>query len=375
MNVPAEALRAHPNCLQAGTRIAEFQITGLVGEGGFGIVYAARDTALQRDLALKEFMPVALAGRVDGVRVAVRSADSQAKFDAGLQGFIKEARLLARFTHPALVKVYRFLEANGTGYMAMRLYAGETLAQPLARGEKFDEESMARIMLPVFSALEMLHAEQVFHRDIAPDNIMLAQSGSVLLDFGSARHVIGEDQALTAVLKPSYSPVEQYAADGSMRQGAWTDVYAMGSVLYHMATGRAPVQAVSRLMDDPLRTVAEITGHTFSAAFCQAVTKAMAVRVEDRIQSMQELRDMLGWNALPARSSASANKHAWQPSPARRAPPAAANVPMPTVSATPLARGLVEGQRLLRLLVEQPAMALAAAALLAGLSALVVWWW
>ncbi len=301
--LPQPALHAHPNCLPLGSRIAEFEVTGLVGEGGFGIVYLARDTALLRNVALKEFMPSALAGRVGGTRVAVRSADNQAKFDAGLKGFIKEARLLARFSHPALVKVYQLLEGNATAYMAMRLYEGQTLAQRMSRrgAAAFDEAAIAQIMLPIFSALEMLHQAQVFHRDIAPDNIMLSESGSVLLDFGSARHIIGDGiQALTAVLKPTYSPVEQYVTDGSMRQGAWTDVYALGAVMYHMATGRPPVQAVSRMMTDAMPTVGQVTGNAFSARFSNTIAQAMAVAVENRVQTVQALREALGWQMAAA---------------------------------------------------------------------------
>ena len=298
--LPTSTLRAHPNCLPVGARIGEFEVTGLVGEGGFGIVYLARDTALQRNVALKEFMPSALAGRVNGTRVAVRSPDHQAKFDAGLKGFVKEAQLLARFNHPSLVKVYRLLEGNATAYMAMRYYAGETLAKRMSRrGVTFDEAAVECIVAPLFSALEILHQAQVFHRDIAPDNIMLSQEGSVLLDFGSARHIIGEGvQALTAVLKPTYSPVEQYVADGTMRQGAWTDVYALGAVMYHLATGRPPVQAVSRLMTDSMPTIREVKGDAFSARFSDAVAQAMAVAVENRLQSIDALRGALGWQAL-----------------------------------------------------------------------------
>jgi non-specific serine/threonine protein kinase len=315
-NLSASPLaRAHANCLSVGARIAEYEITGLVGEGGFGVVYLARDTALNRVVALKEFMPSAFAGRIEGGRVAVRSAHHQTKFDAGLQGFIKEARMLARFNHPSLVKVYRFLEANGTAYMAMRFYDGQTLAQMMsAKGTRFDESLIAAVMLPVFDALQMLHAEKVFHRDIAPDNIMLADGSSVLLDFGSARHILGDGtQALTAVLKPIYSPVEQYVADGTMRQGAWTDVYALGAVLYHLATSKVPMQAVSRLMSDSLPTVSQVAGSVFSPQFSQAVQRAMAVRVEDRIQSISDLRQQLGWHAgmaqpVPSHSSRPAPK-------------------------------------------------------------------
>jgi serine/threonine protein kinase len=307
-------MATHANCLPIGTVIADFEIIGLVGEGGFGIVYLARDTSLDRVVALKEFMPSAFAGRVDTIRVAVRASNHQATYEAGLRSFINEARMLAKFAHPALVEVFRFWEGNGTAYMAMRYYAGETLRQKLSRGdEAFDEESIAKIMAPIFDALEMLHREQVFHRDIAPDNIMLSDGRPVLLDFGSARRIIGDGtQALTTILKPGYAPIEQYVDDGTMKQGPWTDVYALGGVLYHLATGKAPLQAVSRLLSDPLKSVNEVTDNRFSATFSSAVAKAMAVRVENRLQNIQEFSVMLGWNTvqptrvltLPSASSA-----------------------------------------------------------------------
>jgi serine/threonine protein kinase len=294
----APLLATHANCLPVGTRVADFEIVGLIGEGGFGIVYLARDLSLDRVVALKEFMPSAFAGRVNGIQVAVRAVKQKNTFDAGLRGFINEARMLAKFSHPALVEVYRFWEENGTAYMAMRLYKGETLRQALATAEaRFDENAIAQTMGPIFDALEMLHREQVFHRDIAPDNIMLTDGRPVLLDFGSARRIIGDGtQALTTVLKPGYAPIEQYSDDGTMKQGAWTDVYALGGVLYHLATGKVPMQAVSRMLSDPLQSVNEVTGGQFSAPFSDAVAKAMAVHVANRFQTVTEFRVALGWN-------------------------------------------------------------------------------
>ena len=295
---PSTLLATHANCLAIGSRVSDFEIIGLIGEGGFGIVYLAKDVTLDRIVALKEFMPAAFAGRIDGVHVAVRAANHRAMFDAGLKSFINESKMLAKFAHPALVEVFRFWEGNGTGYMAMRLYRGETLRQALARGEEdFTEERIAQIMGPIFDALEMLHREQVFHRDIAPDNIMLSDGRSVLLDFGSARKIIGDaTQALTTVLKPGYAPLEQYSDDGTMKQGSWTDVYALGGVLYHLATGKTPLQAVSRMMSDPLQTISQMTGDKFSTNFSQAVSKAMMVHIDARFQTVTEFREALGWN-------------------------------------------------------------------------------
>ena len=295
---PSTLLATHANCLAIGSRVSDFEIIGLIGEGGFGIVYLAKDVTLDRIVALKEFMPAAFAGRIDGVHVAVRAANHRAMFDAGLKSFINESKMLAKFAHPALVEVFRFWEGNGTGYMAMRLYRGETLRQALAKGEEdFTEERIAQIMGPIFDALEMLHREQVFHRDIAPDNIMLSEGRSVLLDFGSARKIIGDaTQELTTVLKPGYAPLEQYSDDGTMKQGSWTDVYALGGVLYHLATGKTPLQAVSRMMSDPLQTVNQMTGDKFSTNFSQAVSKAMMVHIDARFQTVTEFREALGWN-------------------------------------------------------------------------------
>ncbi|MFN3629616.1 MAG: protein kinase domain-containing protein [Casimicrobiaceae bacterium] len=291
-------LAAHVNCLPIGTRLADFEVTGVIGEGGFGIVYLGRDLNLDRTVAIKEFMPAAFAGRVDGVRVAVRSESHRATFEAGLRSFINEAKLLAKFAHPALLEVYRFWEGNGTAYMMMRYYQGRTLRKAIEETPGgFSEAEIAHIMGPIFDALEMLHRDQVFHRDIAPDNIMLADGRSVLLDFGSARRIIGDaTQALTTVLKPGYAPIEQYSDDGSMKQGAWTDVYALGGVLYHMATGKAPLQAVSRLLSDPLPTIASVTGDRYSPGFSAAVAKAMSVHIANRFQSVTEFREALGWN-------------------------------------------------------------------------------
>ena len=295
---PSTLLATHANCLAIGTQVSDFEIIGLIGEGGFGIVYLARDTSLDRIVALKEFMPAAFAGRIDGVHVAVRAANHRATFDAGLKSFINESKMLAKFAHPALVEVFRFWEGNGTAYMAMRLYRGETLRQVLSKGgEDFTEDRIAQVMGPIFDALEMLHREQVFHRDIAPDNIILSEGRSVLLDFGSARKIIGDaTQALTTVLKPGYAPLEQYSDDGTMKQGAWTDVYALGGVLYHLATGKVPLQAVSRMMSDPLQAVNQLTGDKFSTTFSQAVSKAMMVHTDNRFQTVTEFREALGWN-------------------------------------------------------------------------------
>ena len=247
------ASRLHQNALPVGAKLGEFEILDLVGEGGFGIVYLAQDHSLHRKVALKEYMPALLASRGRDASVAVRSERQRETFDIGLRSFVNEARMLASFDHPALIKVYRFWEANGTAYMVMPFLSGITLQDALKqRGEAPSEVWIRGLLSPLMEALAVLHDDKVYHRDIAPDNIMLlAGDRPMLLDFGAARRVISDmTHALTVILKPGYAPIEQYADMPGMKQGPWTDVYALAAVVYFMILKRKPPPAVGRLMED-----------------------------------------------------------------------------------------------------------------------------
>ena len=263
------------DALPPGTRLGEFEIRQIIGSGGFGIVYLAWDHALEREVALKEYMPVTLAGRGPGPRVTIRSISHEETFALGLRSFVNEARMLARFDHPSLVKVYRFWEDNGTAYMAMPMYHGRTLRQVRqAMGAGSPGEAWCRALIdPLLGALERLHREDVFHRDIAPDNIMLCDDGKpVLLDFGAARRVIGDKaQALTAILKPHFAPIEQYADVAAMRQGPWTDLYALAATMYYMLTGQPPLPAAPRALHDELPPLTRLQPSGCSQTFLQAL--------------------------------------------------------------------------------------------------------
>ena len=306
MNTPSPVLKTASSSLPVGTRLAEFEITGVIGEGGFGIVYSAHDSSLERIVALKEYLPSAFAQRSPDGGVTMKSEEHRKTFTAGLSSFINEAKMLAKFSHPGLVEVFRFWEANGTGYMAMRYYRGVTLRETLRSSrQQITEQWLCETLDPILLALKELHNERCFHRDIAPDNILVLPNGkSVLMDFGAARRIIsGMTQALTTVLKPGYAPIEQYYDDGSMPQGAWTDIYAIGGLLYHVMTGKVPVQAISRMMSDPLKPVSEIAVGEFSERLSSVVMKCMAVLPENRYQSIEELRSALGWVTTPVVST------------------------------------------------------------------------
>jgi serine/threonine protein kinase len=298
------------NTLPLGHRLQEYVIEGLIGEGGFGIVYLARDTQLGRVVALKEYMPSSLATRGNDHQVSVRSMRHRETFELGLRSFVNEAQLLASFDHPSLVKVYRFWEQNGTAYMVMPYYQGPTFKQWLTEnGARPDEAWLLSLLHPLIDALEAMHHERCYHRDIAPDNILLLQHAAtqvgrpqavrpVLLDFGAARRVISDaTQALTVILKSGYAPIEQYAESTSMKQGAWTDVYALSAVLYAAITGRAPLPSVSRMVTDDMVPAVQVGAGHYTQEFLAAVDKGLSVRPEHRPQDMAALRELFSFGA------------------------------------------------------------------------------
>jgi serine/threonine protein kinase len=305
-------LPGQQHLLPLGTRIAEFEVKGVVGEGGFGTVYLAFDHSLLRTVALKEYLPTALAQRSGTSQVVVRSERNRETFEAGMKSFINEARLLAQFDHPALVKVYRFWEANNTAYLVMPYYEGVNFRQLIRdEPERIDEHYLRDMLAPLLDALEYLHQAQIFHRDIAPDNIMILQNGQpVLLDFGAARRVISDmTQALTVILKPGFAPIEQYADDPSMKQGSWTDIYALSAVLYYALLRKAPPAAVTRMIKDNLQPLVkdESLMH-YDRDFLAAIDGGLAVVPENRIQTIADFRSQLGMRTyIRPRSSGAAS--------------------------------------------------------------------
>ena len=286
------------NALPVGTYLGEFELTGVLGEGGFGIVYLAWDHSLERRVALKEYMPSALCARTGSTQVQIKSPRHRETFEAGMKSFVNEARLLASFDHPSLVKVYRFWEANGTAYMVMPFYEGITLKDKLRDlGEPPDEGWLMALLGPLTEALAVIHSENCFHRDIAPDNVILlsATGKPLLLDFGAARRVIGDmTQALTVILKPGYAPIEQYADSPDMSQGPWTDIYALAASVHYAIMGKTPPTSVSRLMNDTYIPLEQAAQGRYSATFLQAMDRALRVRPQERTPTVDVLRAELG---------------------------------------------------------------------------------
>ena len=293
--------------LPPGRRLGEYRIERCLGSGGFGITYSAIDEHLDRRVAIKEFLPKSLAMRDANDRVTVVTAEDEADFRWGLDRFLDEARALARFDHPNLVGVKRFLEAHGTGYIVMEHVDGEPLSEMLKRKATLTEPEIREHVLPLAAGLTDIHAAGLLHRDIKLSNIVVRADGvPVLIDFGSARLAVNaKSPSLTAVVTPGYAPLEQYSAKG--RQLPATDIYALGAVLYRCVTGVTPRDATERALEDRLAPVAEAADGVYSDGLLTAIDAALAMRIDDRphdvgaflklapaCDNKQEIADALG---------------------------------------------------------------------------------
>ncbi|NML28469.1 protein kinase domain-containing protein [Zoogloea dura] len=266
-------LTALPN----GHVLNEYRIERILGGGGFGLTYLARDTHLDCLVAIKEYLPKDVARRDEDGLVRPSSAEAAAAFDWGLQRFLLESRALASFHHPGIVRVLRYFRANETAYMVMEYETGEPLQRWLVGRLPLDRATLLRIVRPLLDGLEAVHAAGFLHRDIKPGNIYIRADGSpVLLDFGSARRLEtdGPEQALTAIVTPGFAPAEQYHRHG--KQGPWTDLYALAGVMYWMVTGKLPVEAFARLREDVMPSASSIGNvDAFGSGLLRAIDWAL----------------------------------------------------------------------------------------------------
>lgn len=239
---------SYRNALPGGHSLLWYRLNKVLGRGSFGTTYLATDSNLDRQVAIKWYLPIDLAVREDAGAVQAVSPNRAAMYRWGLMRFIAEARTLAKFGHPNIVRVHSVFEANNTAYMVMAYEQGDSLDDLLRLSRLHGEAELLKILFPLLDALEHLHDAGYIHRDIKPKNIFIRADGSpVLLDFGSARMALGtQARTLTTFVTPGYAPYEQYDSE-SGKQGPWTDIYALGATLYKGVTGKAPVDAIIRI--------------------------------------------------------------------------------------------------------------------------------
>jgi serine/threonine protein kinase len=292
----------HRNTLPKGFWLNEYQIETVLGKpGGFGITYLATDTHLRQLVAIKEYLPSEFAIREGRSTVYVRSSSYEDSFQWGLKCFIEEARVLARFNHHSIVRVLRFFEANGTAYMVMEYQQGKCLSDYLKQRGILPEEELLTIILPLLDGLEEIHKAGFLHRDIKPNNIYIREDKMpVLLDFGSARYAVGQkSRSVTSIVTPGYAPLEQYDTELN-EQGAWTDIYALGAVMYCLISGEAPPAATRRVRKDPMLPATKIGEGKYSKNLLQAIDWALKLSGEDRPQSVEKWRDKIFIDPTPS---------------------------------------------------------------------------
>ena len=346
--------------LPVGAQIGRYEVLSVLGQGGFGITYRARDVQLDREVAIKEYLPTALAVRQNGITVMPRSTKVAEDFTWGRDRFVAEGRVMATLHRaPGIVRVFDFLEINGTAYIVMEMLHGDTLEGHIKKHGPLDAPAIDRILWPLLDGLEQVHNAGFLHRDIKPANILLDAAGNpTLIDFGASRAaMVGRTVAMTAIFTPGYAAAEQMT---SAKQGPWTDIYGLSATLYHAITGKAPPSAFDRMLDDEYELLARIAPPGFAPGLIAGIDAGLAVRASDRPQSIAGLRTVLSILSMASPADGVATIVSRTPtiqparptvSPAPATPPPAADIATtptpPAKSRTPLYVGIAAAVLLL----------------------------
>ncbi len=313
--------------LAPGRTVGRYEVLEVLGQGGFGITYRVRDTQLDREVALKEYLPPALAIRQDGASVLPRSTEAAEDFAWGRDRFVAEGRTLANLHDaPAIVKVFDFIEANGTSYMVMELVRGGTLEDRVKEKGPLLPPEIDTFLPPLIDGLQSIHATGYLHRDIKPGNVLMNEAGMpTLIDFGAARLAIaGRSSTMTAIFTPGYAAPEQFTTG---KQGPWTDIYGLAASLHYAITGKAPPSAFDRLLEDTYQPLASQQIIGYAPQLLAGIDAGLAVRFDERPQTIA------AWRALLGGAMVDANATTVMPQPL--APPVPTTPPTPPTPPSP----------------------------------------
>jgi hypothetical protein len=298
----------HNKALPKGTILREWRLEQVLGVGGFGIVYRAKGVYFDELVAIKEYFPGAISDRLDNTTVTPTDSSAEEVYKLGLQKFVEEAKVLWNLSkptrHPNIVSVRSLFEIHGTAYMVMDFESGVSLSQMLRDGHRFDETELLNLIKPIAEGLDRAHRGGVLHRDIKPANILVDETGRpVLIDFGSARFESGQATSTKVTFyTPPYAAIEQYVK--TYPQGPWTDIYALGVVLYQCVTGEKPPEVLERLHGGLGEALSSRPRPGFSQRFTRAVDAAMAIRPSERPQSIPDWLRMFETDIIPVDSEA-----------------------------------------------------------------------
>ncbi|MGN1309765.1 MAG: ankyrin repeat domain-containing protein, partial [Akkermansia sp.] len=280
--------------LPIGYMLRDYKITGLLGQGGFGITYLAQDTIFNSEVVIKENMPTAISNRNTTTFCvqALTEGTGPGSYEWALNNFLNEARILSQLEHPNIIKIKTAFREMGTAYYVMPYISGTSLdkvSMPMAEAE------IRTILMAMLDALEYLHSRTpiLLHRDIKPANILLTPDGTpILIDFGTARVLTEHSQ--TSIESAGYTPFEQLQTGGNL--GPWTDIYALGATVFCLITGSKPMKSTDRMgRSDRLVPLAGRPDlqKDYSPQLLLSVDRAMALWPEDRWQNVAEWRQAL----------------------------------------------------------------------------------
>lgn len=279
----AVGAQIQPHALLAGELIGgRYRIGKVLGQGGFGITYKGADTKLNRLVAIKEYFQDGSTRR--GKTVIPPNTLTSSDHQKALERFKEEAKTLAKLTQNHIVRVYDFVEENGTGYIVMEYLEGKSLEGEIVERGKMGEKETKEIIVEVLEGLEEVHRNGILHRDIKPGNILMTTRGAVLVDFGTSREfAMGQSKQMSQIVTPGYAPLEQYSAKGKF--GPPLDIYAIGATLYRMLTGDIP-PASTDIAGGSMEI--ELNGKV-SVQMEGIIEKCMRTKVQDRYWEVKEL--------------------------------------------------------------------------------------
>ncbi|MEZ5471331.1 MAG: SUMF1/EgtB/PvdO family nonheme iron enzyme [Marinicella sp.] len=288
--------------LKQGVQISHWKIQKVLGIGGFGVTYLAQDERLDRLVAIKEYLPAELGIRDSNTRIVHPRTGSEENYKFGLDKFLEEAKVLAQFNHPNIVRVQAFEEANNTAYLIMDYEQGEDLSDYLKRtGFKgnMPETELKGYLIPILKGLQAVHEKGLLHRDVKPGNIYLRKGGEpMLVDFGAARYALGEhSKSMSAIISMGYAPPEQYSSKA--KQSTASDLYAWGATAYELVTGNPPVESTERSHaifeeePDPLQPLSQTQAGKYSKELLSTIDQCLNIPQKKRPQSAAEVLAML----------------------------------------------------------------------------------